>query len=473
MFQNKESKKSLILYFSDIIMVFISYVLANLFWLGLVKRLPIITRSDLFEHLGVSLFAFVFVIFIFNSNGNFFRISNLEEFMYSLKINLIFGSFYAVILFVKGGMEQASRGVFVFTVIFNVILMLVSHIVIKYYMIKIYRNRKRNTQLYIITTSDRVDMVIKQLQAEKNHLNRIHGIAIVDKDMEGEEIQGVRVTANYDTMINYVKDEAIDEVFINIPYDTGNSLRDLIMEFENMGIVVHLDIEIVEKLAGFNKSFSMLGEIPVITFATNRYDANRMMIKRIIDIIGALVGILLTGIITIFLAPVLLIESPGPLIFKQKRVGKNGRYFYIYKFRSMYKDAEERKKALMEQNEMKGHMFKMSDDPRITKVGKFIRKTSLDEFPQFFNVLMGDMSLVGTRPPTEDEFIQYEAHHRARLGIKPGLTGMWQVSGRSKITDFEEVVSLDTQYISEWNLAMDVRILFKTIQVVLLGRGAE
>ena len=446
MYQNKESKKSLILYFSDTIMVFISYVFANLFWLGLIKHLPILTREDLFEHLGVSLFAFVFVVFIFNSNGNFFRRSNLEEFMYSLKINVIFGAFYAVLLFVKGGTEQASRGVFVFTVVFNVVLMLISHIVIKYYMLKIYRNRKRNTQLYIITTSDRCEAVIKQLQAKKNYLNCIHGVAIVDKDMVGEEVLGVKVSAGYDTMINYVKDEAIDEVFINIPYDTGNSLRDLIMEFENMGIVVHLDIEIVEKLAGFNKSFSMLGEIPVITFANNRYDANRMLIKRMMDIVGALVGIIITGIITIFLAPILLIESPGPLIFKQKRVGKNGRFFYIYKFRSMYKDAEERKQALMAQNEMKGHMFKMSDDPRITKVGKFIRKTSIDEFPQFFNVLVGDMSLVGTRPPTVDEFKEYEGYHKRRLSMKPGITGMWQVSGRSDIEDFEEVVKLDLRF---------------------------
>ena len=136
-------------------------------------------------------------------------------------------------------------------------------------------------------------------------------------------------------------------------------------------------------------------------------------------------------------------------------------------------DAEERKKELMEQNEMQGLMFKMEDDPRIFPIGKFMRKFSIDELPQFWNVLRGDMSLVGTRPPTLDEFEKYEAHHRARLSNKPGLTGMWQVSGRSKITDFEEVVSLDTAYISNWNLAMDVRILFKTVKVVLLGRGAE
>ena len=176
---------------------------------------------------------------------------------------------------------------------------------------------------------------------------------------------------------------------------------------------------------------------------------------------------------TVFLAPAILIESRGPLIFKQKRVGKNGRFFYVYKFRSMYKDAEERKKALMEKNEMKGLMFKMTDDPRITKVGKFIRKTSLDELPQFFNILKGDMSLVGTRPPTVGEFKMYESYHKRRLSMKPGLTGMWQVSGRSDIEDFEEVVRLDLEYIDNWSIGLDIKIILKTIGVIFKHKGAR
>ena len=195
--------------------------------------------------------------------------------------------------------------------------------------------------------------------------------------------------------------------------------------------------------------------------------------KRFFDLIIAFLGVVITSPILLIIAIAVKIDSKGPVIFKQQRLGKNGKVFSIYKFRSMYTDAEERKKELMEQNKMQGLMFKMDDDPRIFPIGKFMRKYSIDELPQFWNVLRGDMSLVGTRPPTLDEFEQYEAHHRARLGNKPGLTGMWQVSGRSKITDFEEVVSLDTAYISNWNLAMDVRILFKTVKVVLLGRGAE
>ena len=196
------------------------------------------------------------------------------------------------------------------------------------------------------------------------------------------------------------------------------------------------------------------------------------MMKRTMDICGGIVGMILTGIITIFLAPAIYIASPGPIFFSQMRVGKNGKLFKIYKIRSMYMDAEERKKELESQNEMNGLMFKMKDDPRITKVGKFIRKTSIDALPQFFNVLKGDMSLVGTRPPTVDEFKQYESHQKRRLSAKPGITGLWQVSGRNEITDFEDVVKLDVQYIDNWSLGLDIKIILKTIKVVF-EKGGE
>ena len=199
------------------------------------------------------------------------------------------------------------------------------------------------------------------------------------------------------------------------------------------------------------------------------------------DICGGLAGCILTGIIFLFVAPAIYIKSPGPIFFSQYRVGKNGRKFKIYKFRSMYMDAEERKKELMKQNRVSdGLMFKMENDPRVIGsekgpgkgIGNFIRKTSLDEFPQFFNVLKGDMSLIGTRPPTEDEWEKYSAHHRGRMAIKPGITGLWQVSGRSDITDFEEVVRLDTKYIREWSPALDIKILFKTVKTVLGKEGS-
>ena len=167
------------------------------------------------------------------------------------------------------------------------------------------------------------------------------------------------------------------------------------------------------------------------------------------------------------------LDSPGDVIFKQERVGLNGRHFYMFKFRSMCVDAEEKKKELMEQNEMESQfMFKMQNDPRITRIGGILRKTSIDELPQFFNVLRGEMSLVGTRPPTVDEVELYERGHWRRMSIKPGITGMWQVSGRSSVTDFDEIVEMDTQYIDRWNVLLDIQILLKTVWQVFRRKGA-
>ena len=192
-----------------------------------------------------------------------------------------------------------------------------------------------------------------------------------------------------------------------------------------------------------------------------------------IDILGALVGLLITAVTYVFVGIAIKLDSPGPILFSQVRIGKNGRRFKIYKFRSMYIDAERRKKDLEAQNEMKGLMFKMEDDPRVTRVGRFIRKMSIDELPQFWNVLKGDMSLVGTRPPTEDEFEQYTPYYRRRLCMTPGLTGLWQVSGRSNVGSFDDVVKLDLHYIDHWSLSLDLKILFQTIIVVLFGKGAK
>ena len=211
----------------------------------------------------------------------------------------------------------------------------------------------------------------------------------------------------------------------------------------------------------------------MLTYSPRIFEPTELILKRIMDLAGGLIGVLMTIVIGIVVVPAIYIESPGPVIFKQVRIGRNGRRFKIFKFRSMYADAEARKKELLEKNEMNGLMFKIKEDPRITRVGKFIRKTSIDELPQFFNVLKGDMSLVGTRPPTEEEFLQYEERHKRRLSLKPGITGMWQVKGRNNVVDFEEVVRLDLEYIDNWSIWMDVKLLLQTIYVVLFQKGAE
>ena len=247
-----------------------------------------------------------------------------------------------------------------------------------------------------------------------------------------------------------------------------------------MGVVIHMRLATMKSL-GKNQVVEELGGYTVLSSSIHIVTPRQMFVKRAMDIAGGLVGCLFTGIVAIFLVPAIKIKSPGPAFFSQVRMGKNGRPFKIYKFRSMYMDAEERKKELMAQNKMQGNMFKMDNDPRIIGsekgpgkgIGNIIRSLSIDELPQFYNILRGDMSLVGTRPPTVDEVAAYDLHHKVRLSMKPGLTGMWQVSGRSEITDFEEIVRLDAYYIENWSLKLDLKIILKTFKVVFAKEGAE
>lgn len=194
-------------------------------------------------------------------------------------------------------------------------------------------------------------------------------------------------------------------------------------------------------------------------------------IKRFIDIVGSLVGLLITALIFIPLAIAIKLDSEGPILYSQTRCGLLGKTFRIWKFRSMYSDADQKKHLV--KNQAKGHIFKNDQDPRITRIGKFLRKTSLDEFPQFWNVLIGDMSLVGTRPPTQDEVYHYTNRHWLRLKVKPGITGEWQVNGRSLVDDFEKIVSLDLDYQKKWTVLYDLNLIFATIKVVFRCKGAH
>ena len=344
--------------------------------------------------------------------------------------------------------------------------------------------KKNKRSLLIITTEKKSSSIVKNIEKYNFNSFRLSGIAVIDKDLAGKTIRGVKVVANIGNVVNYVCRQWVDEVFIDIPQDY-DKLDSLVDKFVEMGVVVHTNIDSQHLKTGRNQIVEKFGQYNVLTTSINFATPGQLFLKRLIDIIGGLFGCLATLVLCLILGPIIYIKSPGPIFFKQERIGKNGKKFKMYKFRSMYMDAEQRKQELMEDNIMSdGMMFKAEWDPRIigskilpdgTKkkgIGNFIRDWSLDEFPQFINVLKGEMSLVGTRPPTVDEWEKYELHHRARLATKPGVTGMWQVSGRSKITDFEEVVKLDTDYINQWSIGLDIKILFKTIAVVFKKEGS-
>ncbi|MBR6665872.1 MAG: sugar transferase [Lachnospiraceae bacterium] len=342
-------------------------------------------------------------------------------------------------------------------------------------LVKVHFQRKEgHKSLVIITTSDRAKEAIETIQSRNYHDYVLTGLVLLDQNAAGTQLYDMDVVANASNVVSYVCRSWVDELYIDV--DRNYFLPQKMLDaFNEMGLTVHLKLQGMENPYHRVQYVEKMVGVTVMTFAVNDLSPVGMFAKRIIDILGGLVGCIFTILLTIIIAPIIYIKSPGPIFFSQKRVGKNGKYFKMYKFRSMYPDAEERKKELMKQNEhADGMMFKMKDDPRIIKgIGHFIRKTSIDEFPQFFNVLKGDMSLVGTRPPTIDEWEKYKAHHRVRMSMRPGITGMWQVSGRSDITEFEEVVKLDAEYISKWNVGLDIKIMLMTVAQVLKGSGAR
>lgn len=340
--------------------------------------------------------------------------------------------------------------------------------------------------LLIVASEDVVERVVKTIKENNYAQYIVAGVSLIGggKYSVGEKIDGVPVVAEEAGIPHYVCQDWIDEVLVvtsdEVPYP-GKLLSQLM----ETGVTVHLGLAKVMSEPGKKQFVEKIGPYTVLTTSINYASSFQLFLKRVMDIMGGLVGCTITVLLLPFVGTAIYLASPGAIFFAQERVGKNGKRFKMYKFRSMYMDAEARKAELMKDNRLgDGKMFKLDFDPRVignkilpdgshkTGIGDFIRRTSLDEFPQFFNVLKGDMSIVGTRPPLISETNLYELHRKARLAIKPGITGMWQVSGRSDITDFEEVVRLDREYISNWNIGMDIKILVKTVMVVLKEDGS-
>lgn len=425
----------------------------------------------------------VLTAIFFESLKNVLKRGYYKEFSMTLKHVCLVELLFAFYLFSTQEGDAYSRITFYLVGVFYLIISYPAHLMWKS-VLKKRMSEGGKRSLLIVTDDSMVDTVVGNIKCNNYEMFHMAGVVVMNRDMEGENIDGVQVVANRQNLFDYVCREWIDEVFINIP-EALPYPKELLDKFAEMGIVVHIKLTKSSDLLGKKQFVERLGNYTVLTTSINYATAKQTLIKRALDMIGGLVGCLITAILFVFLAPMIYAQSPGPIFFSQVRVGKNGRKFKMYKFRSMYMDAEERKKELMEQNRVKdGMMFKLDWDPRIIGskklpdgtvkkgIGNYIRDLSFDEFPQFFNVLKGDMSLVGTRPPTVDEWEKYELHHRARLATKPGITGMWQISGRSNITNFEDVVKLDTKYISEWSMGLDLKILLKTVLVVFRRDGA-
>ncbi len=345
------------------------------------------------------------------------------------------------------------------------------------------RITKQKSAMVVITTSSMIKDVINNLTKSELYDFFISAIVLVDRNVKNRKIAGIPVLENNDDILGQLSRDWVDEVFIYLPEELALS-EDAREKLISMGVTTHYCLAELQDDVWGERHVQSLGDYAVVTSGMKIVAPKDLLYKRLLDIVGAVVGCILCGILFIFVAPAIYLKDPGPIFFSQTRIGRNGKPFKIYKFRSMYMDAEERKAALLSQSDVDSVMFKMEDDPRIIGsekkdkngkpkgIGNFIRKTSIDEFPQFWNVLKGDMSLVGTRPPTVDEWERYDIQHRARMRVKPGITGLWQVSGRSNVDNMDEVVRLDKEYIQNWSIKLDIIILFKTVKVVLLHEGA-
>ena len=344
-------------------------------------------------------------------------------------------------------------------------------------------SEKTKSPILIVTDSRYAREILERMKSYSFLRYKIIGFVFTDRDAEGEMFEDMPVVANQGNAADYLCREWVDEVlFFRCSLD--NKTQTLIEQCRQMALTIHLYLA-VQGIDERKMTFGYIAGYEVLTVNINFMSPLDAFIKRCFDIVVGFFGSLAAVVLLIVIGPFICAASPGPLIFCQERIGENGRKFKMYKIRSMYVDADARKAELMDQNRIAdGRMFKLDFDPRIignrvlpdgtqkTGIGDFIRRWSIDELAQGFNLLLGNMSMVGTRPPTVDEWERYELHHRARLAMKPGITGMWQISGRSKITDFEEITRLDTYYIANWDIGLDLRILFRTIWVVFKRKGA-
>ena len=456
------------------------------FWLAYVIRNHDINPYTVLVYRNIALYielVDVIVIFSIGTLKGVLRRGHYKEFLITVKHTVVVEALALLYLFVFQRSEDFSRSVMLYLTLLYPLFSYFTRELWKAFLKK-KENLVAGQSLLLVTSSDIAKNVVDNVRKHNYAGYYLVGIVLLDQDMTGRKICGLPVVANVKTAPVYVCKKWVDEVLV-IPSETTPYPEKLMKQLEETGVTVHMNLTKTVNETGKKKFVEKIGNYTVLTTSMNYATAGELLIKRLMDIVGGLVGCLLTGIIFLFIAPVIYVSSPGPIFFSQERVGENGKRFKIYKFRSMYMDAEARKAELMKENKLSdGKMFKMDFDPRVignkilpdgrkkTGIGDFIRKTSLDEFPQFFNVLKGDMSIVGTRPPLPGEVNLYELHHRARLAIKPGITGMWQVSGRSDITDFEEVVRLDKEYISNWNIGLDIKILFKTVLVVFKRDGS-
>jgi len=369
-------------------------------------------------------------------------------------------------------LTYVSRSLVIITTVIAWGFLSLEKLALMYFFRAIRRKGLNYRNILLVGTGPRAQRFIEIIEANKEWGLRIIGLVDEDAGLKGTEVKGYKVIGAFDDIPDIVHNTVVDEVAFVVPRSWMDRIEVIIHFCEVEGIKIHVAVDHFE-LKFYRAHLSNLGGFPLVSFETGVDRLLGLVLKRFADIIVS--GFSLIILSPLFLITAILIKatSPGPVFFRQERSGLSGRKFILYKFRTMVADAEAQKADLLKHNEMGGPVFKMANDPRVTPLGKYLRKLSIDELPQFWNVFSGDMSIVGPRPPLPSEVSDYDNWHRRRLSMRPGITCIWQVSGRNKIVDFNRWVALDLEYIDNWSLALDIKIFLKTFPVVLFGIGAK
>ena len=326
--------------------------------------------------------------------------------------------------------------------------------------------------ILIVGSGPRAQKFIKQVQQHREFGLQVLGIVDEHSAEINKDLCGCKIIGGIDDIPQILNKNAVDHVFFIIPHSKLDGIKEAMLHCELVGVTVSVAVDFFELRFTKGKESSLLG-MPIITFESTPDKVWSLLFKRLIDIVLSAVGLWVIFPFYMLIAIFIKMTSKGPIYFVQKRCGVQGRLFDLYKFRTMEEGAEAKLQQLLAHNEMRGPAFKLKNDPRVTKIGKILRKTSMDELPQLWNVLKGEMSLVGPRPPLPKEVDKYDHWHRRRLSMRPGITCLWQISGRNNIVDFDEWMRLDLEYIDNWSLGLDFEILLKTIPVVVFGVGAR
>ncbi|MHB8281653.1 MAG: sugar transferase [bacterium] len=458
MISQKNKILSNYLYFVDLIFIagayFLAYLTANILD-PLIVGFGLLSVYDYIWMLIPIALIFYFYLIIFSFHKDLFIKKNIiVQLLKSFELTFVAVlTLYGILFMLR--VHYVSRLFIGYFAIYVFLFLVISNFISKR-ILKLFKRRDYSFRTILIVgdidSSDKIEKII-----QKNEHLGLKSAGIINK-------------ANIGIIPDFVVKNPVDEVIFDINENDLNNIKELTLLLEEMGITV----KIITKFIPFKYSkisFEKIDDLPMLSFYTAPEDEILLLLKRIIDIVVSFAGILIFFIPSIIIAVLIKFSSKGNILYKSKRVGLHGRLFTFYKFRTMIKASDIMREELRKKFNPDGIEIKLKDDPRLTWIGKILRKTSLDEIPQFYNVLRGDMSIVGPRPPMTDEVAKYSLSQRRRLSMKPGITCLWQISGRSRLS-FEDRVFLDLKYIDNWSLKLDFIILFKTIPAVIFAKGA-